>query len=86
MKYFSQLLGIPMNSTEKRVYDQISNTKDLKQYLWDYYSLPHNMVFVQGLLLASGVDRLYWKFVEFAKSWRQEPVTYFEKNTPINGK
>ena len=75
-----------MTSKEKHEFGKISNAEELKQYLWDKYSLPHNMVFVQGLLLASGVERLYWKFVEFAKSRENEPVTFFERNTPIKGK
>lgn len=75
-----------MTSIEKSELDQIRNAEDLKKYLWDKYSLPHNMVFVQGLLLASGLDRLYWKFVEFAKSRKQEPVTFFKKTTSMTGK
>lgn len=75
-----------MTPKEKYEFGKISNAEDLKQYLWDKYSLPHNMVFVQGLLLESKVERLYWKFVEFAKSRKNEPVTFFERHTPIKGK
>ena len=81
----SLLLGIPMTSKEKHEFGKISNAEELKQYLWDKYSLPHNMVFVQGLLLASGVERLYQKFEEFAKSRKNEPVTSFERLAPIKG-
>lgn len=82
---FSLLLATLMTSKEKREFREIRDAKKLKQYLWDKYSLPHNMVFVQGLLLASGVERLYQKFEEFAKSRKNEPVTSFERLAPIKG-
>lgn len=75
-----------MNSTEKRELNEIRSTRDFQQYLWEKFSLPHNMVFVQGLLLASGVDRLYQKCVEFAKSMKKEPVTFFEQQISMTGK
>lgn len=75
-----------MNSTEKRELDEIRSAMDLKKYLWVKFSMPHNMVFVQGLFLASKVDRLYQKCVEFAKSIQQESVTFFEQLTSMTGK
>lgn len=75
-----------MNENEKREFDNISSIEDLQQYLWDKFPLPHNMVFVQGLLLASKVNRLFEKFVEFGKSMKEEPVAFFEQHISMTGK
>lgn len=83
---FPPLVGTVVNTTEERELEEIRNTKALLQYLRKKYSLPHNMIFVQGLLLASQVDRLYQKCVDVAKSWKQEPVTFFEQKTLEMGK
>ncbi|XP_078341372.1 uncharacterized protein LOC111108757 isoform X1 [Crassostrea virginica] len=68
-----------VNTAEERELDKIRNPRDLLQYLKKRYSLPHSMVFVQGLLLASKVNRLYQKCVDIAKSWKQEPIIFFEQ-------
>lgn len=80
------LLDFPRTSKGKREFDEIHTTKDLLQYLWDNFALPHNMFFLQGLFLASGVDRLYQKCVEFSKSMKHEPITFFEMKSSMTGK
>lgn len=80
------LVGRRMNESQKNEFDNINSAADLQQYLWDKFPLPHNMVFVQGLLLASKVNRLYEKFVEFGKSMKEEPVTFFEQHISMTGK
>lgn len=80
------LVDSAVNTAEERELDKIRNPRDLLQYLKKRYSLPHSMVFVQGLLLASKVNRLYQKCVDIAKSWKQEPIIFFEQKPLETGK